>query len=166
MKISSIVRRLAIVLVFGSWITAICAQERPSGLSLKLEAVPETEYSTRYAPLRITFVNIGGPDQRILNIFDRVGPERVFFTFQIWDRDTPVGMFGGGKISIPLNGYKYATLKEGEELRLDVDLKRFFPRDFNLAPGTYRVRVKYFNQYGENCFRGALESNPIDLDFH
>jgi hypothetical protein len=34
----------------------------------------------------------------------------------------------------------------------------------DLQPGSYKISVTYRNQYGEDCFRGELNSNVLEVN--
>jgi hypothetical protein len=76
---------------------------------------------------------------------------------------TPINTLGGGKISLSKDSMKYIELRKGKEYRVKLDLKDFLPEKYSLKSGAYNVSVVYRNQYGEDCFKGSLETNTITL---
>ena len=58
---------------------------------------------------------------------------------------------------------KYLELKKGSQTSIRINLMDYDPPQYLLKPGLYSASVTYRNQYGENCFKGILESKPIGL---
>ena len=130
-----------------------------SALHIGLAPVAGTTYHPGYAPFILTFHNMGQEPLRILHWFE---PLAVFFWFDLVRADgTPLLIAGGGKTDLVVSDMRYITLEPGEHFELTVDIHPLLPLPFE--PGLYTVRVTYHNQYGENCFRGQVVSNPVDV---
>jgi hypothetical protein len=128
-------------------------------LELVLAPIPGEALTAHRLPLRIVFVNDATEPVRIL---DRFEPLQVFFSFQIVRADgTPLSTAGGGKVDFGPEPLGYVELRPGESHSIDVDTAGLLSEA--LAPGDYSISATYHNQYGERCFRGALESDPITI---
>jgi hypothetical protein len=139
--------------------------ERMSGLEMKASTIRDFRYSRDDAPIEIVMRNNLDLPVRFLNVFDDPRTSRTFFSVVLRDKEgTPFGPFGGGKISLLRKNIKYVELKKGDEFRLGINLKDFVPS--TLKPGDYEVSITYFNQYGEDCFQGTLESKNFPLSLY
>lgn len=106
--------------------------------------------------VRVCFHNVSDKPVRLLA---ETAPIPVFFSFSIADaRGTPLPTAGGGKIDFGPAGPDYVEIQPGADWCVDVDLNSLTRLP---APATYRVGVRYHNQYGDNCFRGQLAADPI-----
>ena len=111
--------------------------------------------------MRIEFKNVSGGDVRILRAFDDEKILRFWFSMVVVDTNgTPVlDLPMGGKIALR-STREHLLLKPQESFSFRFNSGVLVPK---LAPGSYAVRMIYQNQYGEDCFRGKLESNSLDL---
>lgn len=131
---------------------------------MEAKVIPGAVYSTAAIPIEIVFRNNEDEAVNLLNIFDDSTARRIFFSFNLRDiNGTPINTLGGGKISLSKDSMKYLELKKDGEYTVRLDLKEFLPEDYSLKPGAYNVSVVYHSHYGENCFKGNLESNVISL---
>lgn len=129
-------------------------------LELLLAPIPGERFTAHRLPLRIVFVNGAAEPVRIL---DRFEPLQVFFSFHIARADgTPLSTAGGGKIDFGPEPPGYVELRPGESHSIDVDIAGLLSEA--LTPGDYSSSATYHNQYGEHCFHGTLESNPITIN--
>jgi hypothetical protein len=129
-------------------------------LELLLAPIPDEAFTAHRLPLRIVFVNGGAEPVRILDCFE---PLQVFFSFHIARADgTPLSTAGGGKIDFGPEPSGYVELRQGESHSIEVDIAGLLTEA--LGPGDYSISTTYHNQYGEGCFRGTLESNPISIN--
>lgn len=65
----------------------------------------------------------------------------------------------GGKIAMRRT-LKYISLEKGEKHSFEINIANFI----KLSMGTYLVSLKYRNQYGEDCFKGEVSSNEIEIN--
>lgn len=109
--------------------------------------------------LTVRFINMG-KEIKILNVFE---PVPVFFSIHIKREDgTPILIPGGGKISFMEDSLDYVTLEGfGDQHYVTLELGDILPN--GLEAGIYTVSVEYYNQYGDDCFKGILESDQITL---
>lgn len=108
--------------------------------------------------LEVRFINMG-KEIRILNKFE---PISVFFFIHITREDgTPILLPGGAKISFMRGSLDYITLGRGDQHHVTLELGDILPN--GLEAGIYTVSVEYYNQYGDDCFKGILESDQITL---
>ncbi len=137
------------------------ADEPGAPLKIAVSAIPGVVYTKSNVPLRLRFENVSGEEIRILRHFE---PLPVFFAFDMVDEDgMHVAIPGAGKIDFYEGAMKYATLPAGGTLDVDVNLAEVLTRPELVKPGRYMISVTYHNQYGENCFRGMVSSEPISL---
>lgn len=133
-------------------------------LILEVRTINGATYSKEDVPLEIVFHNKSEKPIRLLNIFDQPDLVKIFFSLDLTDNnETPIDTLGGGKVSLSKDSIKYIELQKGETHSVKINLKEFLPPNVSFKPETYKVSVKYRNQYGENCFKGTLESNSVDL---
>lgn len=159
---------LILIAVFGLSLSDTVSQ----GSSLKADESPLTltphtingrRYTVEDVLIVMAFKNGSKTPVRILNAFNDRN-NRSFFMIVLRDEDgTPIGPFGGGSITLPRSSMKYVDLQENEEFTVRINVTEFL-RNYKLKPGAYEVSVTYFNQNGEDCFKGKLESGPIRLD--
>ena len=107
----------------------------------------------------MTFTNTSNEDIRLLESFSNDNDIKHWFSALIFDvNGTPnLDVSMGGKISMR-KSISYMTLKKNESFSFILNYETIFPV---LASGEYDIKILYNNQYGENCFRGVLESNKI-----
>jgi hypothetical protein len=156
----------ALLIVVGGVVAQIISRkdnDRP--LVITAEAEQDSGLSARKMPVKVVFQNTSDQTIRLLNIFDLVEERKMFFMVRITDMEgTPVDTIGGGKISLSKNAVKYLELGKNERMTVSLDLTDFLPAGKPLKSGTYNVSITYQNQYGENCFKGKVESRPISLN--
>lgn len=129
-------------------------------LRVNLSTIPGADYGPSSLPLRVTFANERTLPLRILAVFE---PLPVFFTFHVVKSDgTPLALPGGGKIDFGPDGPGYLELPPGGSHTIEFNIGTWFSRP--LDPGPYSVSVTYHNQYGEDCFRGTVASDPIHVE--
>lgn len=124
--------------------------------SLRL-VIAKTETFAEDKAVMVLLENAGKGSITILKEF---APRPVFFHYNLIKSDgTPVDLPGAGKVDFD-RPMKYVTLEPGEFIGIIVSLK-----DVNkeLPHGKYELSVQYHNQYGDNCFRGVLTSNTINM---
>jgi hypothetical protein len=110
----------------------------------------------------VAFKNNSSTSVKLLKYFDDEDNLPIWFQIHMTSLDgTPVpGIRGGGKISLrgPLD---YVLLAPGEKFSLRLEVAKFVS---DLQPGSYKISVTYRNQYGEDCFRGELNSNVLEVN--
>jgi hypothetical protein len=142
----------------------IAAKNKVPSLHLEARVIPETEYSVREIPIKVVFRNREEEPVNLLHIFDDPTIIKSFFRFSLTNvNGTPIETLGGGKVSLSRNSFKYLRLQKGDKYAVILNLKDFLPNDHRLEEGVYNLSVTYLNQYGENCFKGSLESNTISV---
>ncbi|MDQ3491024.1 MAG: hypothetical protein M3449_08165 [Acidobacteriota bacterium] len=139
-------------------------QEKEAPLDMKVKLVSGAVYTTGDAPLDIIFRNNADEPVKLLNLFDDPKAKKILFNVTLRDSsESPIFINGGGKIALSQDSMKYIELKKGEETLVKINLTDFVPENYSLKPGVYSVIITYRNQYGENCFRGTLESKSLNL---
>lgn len=130
-------------------------------LSLTISAVEGAPYTEISMPLRVTFRNEASNEIRILAVFR---PIPVFFSLKLTRTDgTPLNVVGAGKIDLSAADRRYETLKEGENYTAVIDFSEVLTT-ISLSRGeTYVISLTYHNQYGEDCFQGAIHSNSLKM---
>lgn len=115
--------------------------------------------TTKSVPLDVVFKNVSTEAVRILKYFDDQENLPIWFDLRMVRSDgTPVtDVRGGGKINLR-GQLDYVTLAPGGSFAVRLDIAKFAP---HLTEGSYSVLLVYRNQYGQNCFKGQLESNTI-----
>lgn len=140
------------------------SKEKEAPFEMKVKIVSGAFYTTGDIPLDIVFRNNADESIRLLNTFDDPKTKRVFFSVTLRDsNETPLFTAGGGKVDFSSDSLKYIELKKGEETAVRINLMDFAPPNCSLKSGIYSVSIIYRNQYGENCFKGTLESNSLNL---
>jgi hypothetical protein len=164
--INKVLMLAALLIVVGGVVAQVISRkDKDHPLVITAEAEQDSGLSARKMPVKVVFQNTSDQTIRLLNIFDMVEERKVFFTVRITDMEgTPVDTIGGGKISLSKNSIKYIELGKGESMTVSLDLTEFLPGSQLPKPGTYNVSITYQNQYGENCFKGRVESRPITLN--
>lgn len=161
---------LIVVLMFfvlGTIAQIISMKNIDMPLNMNVDIISGVNYSTENIPIHIVFHNNGNEPVKLLNIFDDSKAVKIFFYVNLTDsKGTPVNTTGGGKISLSEQSIKYVELKKGEKYTVTLNLKDFLPKDYSLKSGIYDVSVIYRNQYGENCFKGKLESDSVSLNLN
>jgi hypothetical protein len=138
--------------------------DKPRQLSLVTRAVNGALYTTEQAPIQVVFRNDSKNTIRVLDAFRDPGETRVFFSVTLRDvYGVPIFTSGGGKADFAGKSLKYIELGKGEEYVVNINLKEYLPSRVRLEQGGYSVSVVYQNQYGEDCFRGTLESDLLAL---
>ena len=133
-------------------------------LSIGAKATKEGIHSVRTNSIELVFQNQQDSVIRLLDVFEDPQLIAFFFTLDIRDLDgTPIDTVGGGKVSLSKDALKYIELKKGDVHVVHLPLKDFIPSEYTIKPGAYDIVVRYRNQYGENCFKGSVESLPIRL---
>ena len=131
------------------------------GLAISLSTRPGRVIRTTRIRLTVTFRNVGSSRIRLLR---HVTPLPVFFAFDLAHADgTLVDLPGAGKIDLVRDDIVYVTLDAGETFDVEVDLSEIMDPPRRVRPGDYSLRATYHNQYGENCFTGSVQSEPIQL---
>lgn len=134
-------------------------------LNLQISQVEGFLYTTSEIPVNVFFENPHKEIIRLLNKFDNKRILYIFFRVHITDiKGNPIPTRGGGKIAFRKKPTKYIELEENEKYTVKLNLQDFLHKKENLKEGAYKVRVEYFNQYGENCFTGRLKSSSIYLN--
>lgn len=133
------------------------ADESQTPLRIQVSVVEGIIYTKERLPLKVTFVNAGGERLRLLKTFE---PISAFFVFDLVS-ETGKRVVTTKEDILPQPRPQYLDLSEGEKFSLQADLTKLLPPDF--GRGKYKVSVTYENQYGENCFKGRVNSMPIDL---
>lgn len=161
-KISLFAVLVIIAVGVAAQMTLLKGDELP--ISIQVQVVDGTNYSTKNLPVNVIFRNTSDGAIRLLDVFDDSKLKSSFFVAKINDvNGTPIDTIGGGKISLSKDAMQYVVLKKDESHVVRLDLTNFLPGDFKLRPGSYFVSVIYQNQYGEDCFKGKVESNAINL---
>lgn len=151
-------------LVLGTIAQIMNAKEDKPPILIETKTVSGVFYSTQDIPFDVVFRNNEDDVVRLLNVFDDPKSHLIFFIINLRDSNgTPISTLGGGKISLSKDSMKYIELAKGEEFTVRLNLKDYFPSDAAIKAGNYDVSVTYRNQYGENCFRGSVESNTLNL---
>lgn len=139
-------------------------QERESQLDIVVKVVDGENYSTENIPLEIVFTNVSSYTINLLDAFDTSNKKRIFLTVTLRDgHESPFFTSGGGKISFSKNSMKYIELKKGEQTSVRINLIDYDLPHETLKAGLYSVLVTYRNQYGEDCFKGTVTSQPLNL---
>lgn len=164
MSVLLAIASLILIITFGITNQIPARKNMDSGLSLTAKIEVGVKYTVKNIPIGVVFLNSDDQVTRLLNVFEKPKALPVFFSFNLTDAEgTPVQTLGGGKIALSKNSMRYIELRKNEKYSLILNLKEFIPSDISLKPGAYNVSVKYHNQYGEDCFKGNLESNTISL---
>ena len=138
-------------------------------LVVRLNTVENEVYTKDNIPIKVLFENKGQSVCRLLNKFDRA---QVFLRFKMTRYDgTPIMVEGGGKITFSsTNPPSYIELNSEESHAIIINIAELVLKDKYTQTifdeGSYSLSVKYFNQYGENCFKGRVESEPISVFIH
>ena len=136
-------------------------ENTPSSLRVSVCAIEGAVYTRDNIPLRIVFESTGEGGIRLLRHFE---PLPVFFAFRIVREDgTPIGIPGAGKIDFREGSIRYLVLNSRETFGILVDLAEIIPSPEDVTEGDYEISVTYHNQYGEDCFRGKIGSDPINV---
>lgn len=111
--------------------------------------------------LNTVFENVSDDKVRILDSFDVQKNLPIWFQVQMVRLDgTPVsGVRGGGKINLR-GTLKYVTLKPGERFQLQLDIAKMMTERY---VGDFKISLLYRNQYGQDCFKGVVNSNTLAL---
>jgi hypothetical protein len=126
-----------------------------------LSAIPGRVYTRENSPLKLSFVNMGSEEMRVLRHFD---PLPVFFAFGMKDEDGRyLSIPGAGKIDFYKGSIPYENLPPGGSFEIEVNLAEILAYPDEAHPGEYTIKATYHNQYGENCFQGAVSSNTITV---
>jgi len=134
---------------------------RHASPTLRVELTGDANYSPTHIPVDLVFDNSGPEPVRLLNQFE---PLPVFFSFRLTRPDgTPVAVAGGGKADFPTGALECVELRTGETVRTSVNLASTVASHTRLEPGRYALSATYHNQYGEDCFKGSVESEPVEL---
>lgn len=130
-------------------------------LALMIAVAEGTAPGPKSLLLDVVFKNTSTETVRLLKRFHDEENLSIWFQLQMLTLDgTPVaGMRGGGKINLrgPLD---YVTLGPGETFSFRLNAIKLLTA---LHPGTYKVSLTYRNQYGQDCFKGTVESNTITI---
>jgi len=131
--------------------------DSPPTLVLSAPAAPEP---ARRFLVTARFVNTSQRPLRLLDLFE---PLPVFFTARlVAPGGGEVDIAGAGKLD-PLQGsLRYAELAPGAILEAALDLAPWL-RASSLPGGTYRLSLQYHNAYGEDCFKGLVDSAAIEV---
>ncbi len=153
------------ILLIGIVVAQIVkSRNNNAGLKLNLQTVTGTNYCKENFPLVLSFENSSENTIRILDAFNDPKALPVFFGFEIKDSNgTPIALPGAGKISISKNSEKYIELEKGGKYEITINLKDIIPQTTQLKNDVYSVSVTYRNQYGDNCFKGQIKSNVIQV---
>src|SRR5574344_1472095 len=147
-----------LMIVWISFMTNVIATEAID--SLRLYAHKEFSESTtnQLGVIRVSFVNVSSNDVRLLRTFSKRYNQRVWFSMEVVGEDgTPaLPVAAGGKVSIR-RAMEYIVLHPNESFGFVLDYRGLVP---TLSPGRYRVKVTYSNQYGRDCFRGKVSTEP------
>lgn len=101
--------------------------------------------------------NAGAKPVRVLKEFR---PHPVFFNLNLVKDDGSIIFTpGAGKISFG-RSVRYVELDSNEFVGVSLNLDEIYGE---LAPGKYKLNVVYHNQYGQDCFKGRLQSNTIEI---
>lgn len=164
-SILTVISIIVLFLLIGVVMTQIISMGRSdSDLKVNLQTISGTNYSKENFPLVIVFENASESTIRILDAFSNTKALPVFFNFEIKDSNgTPIPVPGAGKISIAKNSENYIELEKGERHEITVNLKDIIPSTTQLKSDVYSISVTYRNQYGNNCFKGQVKSNTIQV---
>ena len=142
-----------------------------------------TGQSLKDTKIKVMLKNVGTEKVTVLKVFDGSAGQ-IFFTVDMKDEKGARWRNGGGKISFTSDPLPYVTLEPGEFVGTTITLKDRFKDEIKesddeaasrtltrrdrlnekeWAEGKYKLTVRYYNQYGEECFQGGLTSNTIDL---
>lgn len=159
---SSIV--ISLVMCGGAFAQDDSAKSDEPVLSASIKISDGAVLTTDSVPINFIFRNTGPRDLRILDVFEFPSTAVIFFRPRLTDSEgTPIQLMGGGKVSLSRDSIKYKELKPEQEYEIQLDLKNFVPRERSLKEGNYNLVFEYYNQYGDDCFRGRLESNSVNL---
>ena len=151
---------LKIIMVVFCLLGLVSAQERHEVENLHLLIRHEVG-SDDPLDLRVEFINMGENEIKILKTFSNEKNLRIWFRLDVVDaKGTPIlGIPSGGKIS--MRGKKnYVALGSKEGFSFFLDAGKQIPV---LEKGDYKLNLLYGNQYGEECFKGELKSNTLDI---
>lgn len=130
-------------------------------LRLTIAQHPESAYTPNHIPLLATFENIADECIVLLNHFE---PIPVFFAFRMVDdggRSVPIP--GAGKIDFYRDSMRYIELWPGASLTVELDLADVLAYPDEVTAGRFTVSASYHNQYGDGCFVGSVDSDPIEV---
>lgn len=157
MNIMEFIKILFAVIVFCVVSTVISGESvKEQKPQLRL-VITKTKMFAEDKTIMVLLENTGSNS---INILKEFTPRPVFFQLNLVKSDgTPIDSPGAGKVDFgrPMN---YVTLESGEFIGIIMSLKDAYKE---LQNGKYELSVQYHNQYGDNCFRGALTSNSIDI---
>ena len=151
---------LTIIMVVFCQLNIVYAQGIKEVENLHLLIRHEAD-STDPLALRVEFINQGENEIKLLKSFSNEKNLCIWFCLDVIDADgTPVlGIPSGGKISMRgNNNYVALSSKEGFSFVLNAD--KLIPL---INKGEYKLKLLYNNQYGEECFKGELKSNTLDI---
>ena len=149
------------MIVWISIMTNVIATEAMDGLRLYAHKEYPESTTNQLGVIRVSFVNVSSNDVRLLRTFSKRYNPRVWFSMEVVGEDgTPaLPVAAGGKVSMR-GPVEYIVLHPNESFGFVLDYGGLVPA---LSPGRYRVRVTYSNQYGRDCFRGKVSTEPFEV---
>jgi len=151
---------LKIIMVVFCQLSIVYAQERNEVENLHLLIRHEVG-SEDPLGLRVEFINMGKNEIKILKTFSNEKNLPIWFRLDVVDAEgTPIsGIPSGGKISMRGNK-NYVALSSKEGFSFFLNAGKLIPV---IEKGVYKLKLLYGNQYGEECFKGELKSNTLDI---
>jgi len=155
---------IALIILIGFLflnINKYCMGEDMGLLKLGISSEDQIELTAKQLLIRITFDNISSKEINILKSFEDNKTLPIWFSISLKSDDgTPIsGISSGGKITIR-SEKKYITLGPQEGFFFYIDISKLLP---NLKEGTYQLMITYHNQYGQDCFKGQIDSNIVKI---
>ena len=150
-----------LMIVWISFMTNVIATEAIDSLRLYAHKEFSESITNQLGVIRVSFVNVSSNDVRLLRTFSKQYNQRVWFSMEVVGEDgTPaLPVAAGGKVSIR-GAMEYIVLHPNESFGFVLDYRGLVP---SLSPGRYRVKVTYSNQYGRDCFRGKVSTEPFEV---
>ena len=163
---------LANIALWSLWINIGCIHKlngQQDILEVKLIPIENETYTIDHLPVQVVFKNVTANSCRIINTFEKV-PICLWFFLTRYD-GTPITTRFGGKISFSHSKPpEYIELSPNDTYQLTVDVSNLISKDRYtqslINQGVYTLSVTYSNQYGKNCFKGRVESEPISVSIH
>lgn len=156
---------LAVSAGFGVIAQILTTELDDTNVLMEARTVKGRDYSTKDIPIELVFRNPNEKEVRLLDIFDDEKAKQIFFTIELRDSNgTPLSTVGGGKIAFSRDSMKYVVLRKDAEFSVLLNIKDFLVSATSLKPDNYSVSITYRNSYGEDCFKGSIESNILSLN--
>ncbi|RQO64383.1 hypothetical protein DBR40_25495 [Pedobacter sp. KBW01] len=134
---------------------------KTSQISLTIDSENKNAVKSDGLLIKVHFNNLRNETVKLLDLFD---PEGIFFSITITKEDgNIISPSGAGKMDFgKANKFKYIEISQSSSytkvLNISATLKK---QGISLAPGKYKIKISYHNQYGSDCIKGWFNSNEI-----